>query len=75
MDPRPHILFIDGYDSFSNNIIALLESQLGMHVTKIYNDAILMDLPAFLDPFVAIVCGPGPGNPSSAIEIGIIRDV
>lgn len=75
MASKPHILFIDAYDSFSNNIIALLESQLGARVTKIHNDARFTDFPAFLKSFAAIVCGPGPGHPGNADEVGIVRDV
>lgn len=75
MASKPQILFIDAYDSFSNNIIALLESELGTRVTKIYNDAKFADFSSFLDSFAAIVCGPGPGHPSNADEVGLIRDV
>ena len=67
-------LFIDVYDSFLNNIIALLEAQLGVQVAEIYNDAKITVSPAFLEPLAAIVCGPGPGHPSSADETGLIID-
>lgn len=36
----PRILFIDAYDSFTNNIISLLESNLEVEVTTIRIDEI-----------------------------------
>ena len=74
-NPKPQILFIDAYDSFSNNVIALRETQLGAHVTKIYNDTTFMDFPTFLDSFATTIYGPGPGHPSNTEEIGIVREI
>ena len=75
MFPVRRILFLDAYDSFSNNIIALLEEECGCKVTRVYIDA---DIPAFADyvsQFSAIVCGPGPGHPAHLTDIGLFKRV
>ncbi|KAL9014069.1 MAG: hypothetical protein Q9173_001278 [Seirophora scorigena] len=67
------ILFIDAYDSFSNNIISLLETRLeGVQVTTIKVDEEIPDFPAFLDSFDAVVAGPGPGHPANRKDVGLI---
>ncbi|KAI1390939.1 para-aminobenzoate synthase [Hypoxylon trugodes] len=78
----PRILFIDAYDSFSNNIVSLLTTILDAHV-----DILPIDLPE-LDPqkpnfaqkltdllshYDAVVCGPGPGSPDLAPDVGLMR--
>ena len=75
MSFKPRILFLDAYDSFSNNIIALLEAKCKVHVTKIYIDAVIPDLATFLNTFVAIVCGPGPGHPAYPKDVGLFKDI
>ncbi|MCJ1414679.1 para-aminobenzoate synthase, (PABA) [Xylographa parallela] len=75
MSLKPRILFLDAYDSFSNNIIALLEAQCNVHVTKVYIDAVIPDLDDFLTAFAAIVCGPGPGHPTRLKDVGLFKDV
>ncbi|KAL8708170.1 MAG: hypothetical protein Q9220_006931 [cf. Caloplaca sp. 1 TL-2023] len=68
-----HILFIDAYDSFSNNIIALLETRIpAATVTVIKIDEEIADFPAFLRNFDAVVAGPGPGHPEYPKDIGHI---
>lgn len=69
----PRILFIDAYDSFTNNIISLLESILEVEVTIIKIDDNIHDFAAFLDPFVAVIAGPGPGNPKNLADVGLIN--
>ncbi|KAH8682805.1 ADC synthase [Tricladium varicosporioides] len=73
------ILFIDAYDSFSNNIISLLETTLHAPVRTIK-----IDDPAFntdealhkeLRHYDAVVCGPGPGHPGKERDVGIIRRI
>lgn len=74
------ILYLDAYDSFSNNIIALLRSQTLCTVTSIKIDDprfVLNDeddevFACFLQNFDAVVAGPGPGHPSNATDIGLI---
>lgn len=69
----PRILFIDAYDSFTNNIISLLESNLEVEVTTIKIDDNIHDFAAFLDSFVAVIAGPGPGNPKKLADVGLIN--
>ncbi|KAG7730915.1 hypothetical protein KL933_000710 [Ogataea haglerorum] len=71
------ILLIDSYDSFTYNLRHLVENATGAHVLTIHNDS--YDLPRekeSLNKLVgsvdAIVIGPGPGNPDSAQDVGII---
>lgn len=67
------ILFIDAYDSFSNNIISLLESTLDAIVTVIKIDSPISNFSLFIKPFRAIVAGPGPGNPGNTNDVGLIH--
>lgn len=72
----PHrILFIDAYDSFSNNIVSLLETDLHADVTVIKIDAIIDDFPAFVQSFSAVVAGPGPGHPANSADVGLIEKI
>ena len=69
------ILFVDAYDSFSNNVISLLESELPVSVTKIRIDEEIHDLSNLLKSFCAVVVGPGPGNPVNSEDVGLISDI
>lgn len=71
----PRVLFIDAYDSFSNNIISLLETDLEVSVTTIKIDALIHDFPLFLKPFSAVVAGPGPGHPRNQKDVGLIDEL
>lgn len=71
----PRILFIDAHDSFTNNVVSLLETELGVEVTVIHIDDEIVDLPTFLKPFAAVVAGPGPGDPRNPKDVGLIREV
>src|SRR5271168_353753 len=77
--PKPLILFIDAYDSFSNNIISLLETTLNASVRTIRLDdpALATDtaLHEELRHYVAVVCGPGPGHPGREEDVGIMRRI
>ncbi|KAH8786293.1 ADC synthase [Hyaloscypha sp. PMI_1271] len=77
--PKPLILFIDAYDSFSNNIICLLETTLNVSVRtiKIDNPALATDeaLQNELRHYAAAVCGPGPGHPEKKEDVGIMRRI
>ncbi|KAL8722054.1 MAG: hypothetical protein Q9225_001376 [Loekoesia sp. 1 TL-2023] len=67
------ILFVDAYDSFSNNIISLLESKLpAVEITTIKIDDAISDFPKFLRHFDAVVAGPGPGHPENQKDVGLI---
>ena len=72
---QSRILFVDAYDSFSNNIIALLEDHLGVETTKISIDAKILSLPEFLLNFSAVVVGPGPGTAEEPKDVGLMRDI
>lgn len=69
------ILFIDAYDSFTNNIIALLETHLRVSVSVIKIDAQIPDFPKFLRQFSAVIAGPGPGDPRKSKDVGWIREL
>jgi para-aminobenzoate synthetase len=71
------VLFIDAYDSFSNNIINILRDRLSVTVSSIYIDdpRFVFNDDAFrehLQQFDAVVAGPGPGHPSNPQDIGLI---
>jgi para-aminobenzoate synthetase len=79
-DVKPLILFIDAYDSFSNNIISLLETELACSVrgVKIDNPVLLASEEALLEElshYAAVVCGPGPGHPENEKDVGIISRI
>ena len=69
----PQVLFVDAYDSFTNNIISLLETRLSVLVTVIKLDASIEDLTHFIGPYSAIVLGPGPGDPRNDKDVGLFR--
>ncbi|KAJ6789601.1 hypothetical protein PWT90_09839 [Aphanocladium album] len=84
--PSTRILFLDAYDSFTNNIVSLLKDALGADVQV---HVIHMDLRTLhsdptpdwtteqfyerLSCFDAVVCGPGPGSPLCADDVGAFR--
>lgn len=83
--PGHRILFLDAYDSFTNNIVSLLTETLD-HVEV---DVLHMDLKTLhsdpepdwshadfisrLAAYDAVVCGPGPGSPLRASDVGVFR--
>ncbi len=69
------VLFIDAYDSFTNNIIALLETYLHVSVTTIKIDEPIANFADFLTPFFAVVAGPGPGDARRCKDVGWIREL
>lgn len=74
-DVFPRILFIDAYDSFSNNIISLLQTHLDVGVTVIKIDEPIKDFASFLKPFAAVVAGPGPGHPKNPEDVGWFNEL
>lgn len=73
----PRILFIDAYDSFSNNIIALLGSTLDARVTVIRIDDTRFishdsTFHHYISQFDGVVAGPGPGDPRNPSDLGLI---
>lgn len=71
------ILYIDAYDSFSYNVVAMLEETLEARVTVMTIDSEWPngDMARFLQQFTAVVLGPGPGNPATAGDVGIMKDL
>ena len=77
--PKLTILFVDAYDSFSNNIIGLLETTLCVSVRtiKIDDPALASDtaLHQELGHYAAVVCGPGPGHPAKEQDVGVMKRI
>ncbi|EPE07175.1 aminodeoxychorismate synthase [Ophiostoma piceae UAMH 11346] len=74
---RPRILFLDAYDSFANNITALLATLLDADVHVLPIDAAIKAdaFRAEVACYDAVVCGPGPGSPDCAADIGLMQHV
>lgn len=72
---RPKILFIDAYDSFSNNITSLLATLLDVDVYVLPIDAAISrdDFHSELRHYEAVVCGPGPGSPETEADVGLMQ--
>ncbi|KAH0548620.1 hypothetical protein GP486_007836 [Trichoglossum hirsutum] len=72
--PSKRILFVDAYDSFSWNIVDLLQNLLSVEVFVIKTDAIFAEeeFLGLLRCFDAVLVGPGPGNPNNKQDIGLI---
>ncbi|CCE65761.1 hypothetical protein TPHA_0M01860 [Tetrapisispora phaffii CBS 4417] len=78
-----HVLFIDSYDSFTYNVVRLIEQQIAkgyssIHVTIIHNNSFndINELDNYLKYFDCIVIGPGPGNPMNGLDdVGIINSL
>ncbi|EON61564.1 hypothetical protein W97_00779 [Coniosporium apollinis CBS 100218] len=88
MDDEPRrlrLLFLDAYDSFANNIIALFEHTFATTVTRIYIDdqrywdsaalCARKDFFSLLNSFDAVIAGPGPGTPLNARDVGLIGEL
>lgn len=71
------ILYIDAYDSFSYNVVAMLEEVLGVKVTVMTIDSEWPDgnITEFLQHYEAVVIGPGPGDPQIPKDVGIMTDI
>jgi para-aminobenzoate synthetase len=79
---RPNLLYVDAYDSFTNNITTLLQTALDadVHVVKIDDEDLLYpksetSFLLFLHQFDAIVVGPGPGNPTNPQDVGWVNRI
>lgn len=86
---RPRILYLDAYDSFSNNIVAQIEQCTGAHVVKCYIDSdpdswhipdAAKALPAtpaafmnYAKTFDAVIAGPGPGSATCDEDVGWMK--
>ena len=66
------VLMLDNYDSFTYNLVHLLE-ELGAEVVTVRNDAIKPDEAVALAPD-RLVVSPGPGRPANAgVSVELIR--
>lgn len=82
---RPRVLFLDAYDSFSNNIVALVEQNVDVDVVKIFiDDPILTKVKASQDQaafteclkgFDAVIAGPGPGWAKCDDDVGLMKEL
>ncbi|KAK1056217.1 para-aminobenzoate synthase, (PABA) [Friedmanniomyces endolithicus] len=75
--PENRILYLDAYDSFSNNIITLLKDSLAVtvEIIKIDDPRFVLNDDAFQDclsRYDAVVAGPGPGHPANPNNVGLI---
>lgn len=70
----PKILFIDAFDSFSNNIVGMLQQCLCAEVVMVHIDdaSVGCSLEKTLRAFDAVVVGPGPGHPANSEDVGFI---
>ncbi|OJJ68459.1 hypothetical protein ASPBRDRAFT_132766 [Aspergillus brasiliensis CBS 101740] len=77
MTPPKNVLYIDAYDSFSYNVVAMLEEVLDVKVTIMHIDSTWPDgnVAEFLKQFEAVVLGPGPGDPHIPDDVGIMEDI
>lgn len=80
MRRRARILFLDAYDSFTNNITSLLTTLLDAEVRVLVIDDPLIHegFEAFLHElrhYDAVVCGPGPGDPAHPADVGLMRQL
>lgn len=71
------VLYVDAYDSFSYNVVAMLEETLNVRVTVMTIDSEWpwSNMIEFLRRFEAVVLGPGPGNPMMPKDVGIMQDI
>ncbi|MEB3246135.1 MAG: aminodeoxychorismate/anthranilate synthase component II [Vampirovibrionales bacterium] len=64
------ILLIDNYDSFTYNLVQMLQAQTDLPVTVYRNDALTLEQVLALKP-AGIVLSPGPGHPAIAEDFGV----
>lgn len=68
-------MFIDAYDSFSNNITSLLATLLDVEVFVLPIDTAISkdEFRRELSHYEAVVCGPGPGSPQNEADVGLMK--
>jgi para-aminobenzoate synthetase len=82
---RSKILFLDAYDSFSNNIVALVEQNIDADVVKVFIDDPSFQSGAgakgatafreYLKDFDAVIAGPGPGWARCDSDVGLMKEL
>ncbi len=71
MSPERKVVVIDNYDSFTYNIVHIVEKILGYEISVFRNDEIRLEA---LSHFDDIIISPGPGLPKEAgITIPVIK--
>lgn len=80
MAPERRVLFLDAYDSFSNNIVALIENNTDAVVTKVYIDdkrwsTAGSSFAEYVQNFDAVVAGPGPGWAGCDKDVGLMKEL
>ncbi|PGH03900.1 aminodeoxychorismate synthase [Polytolypa hystricis UAMH7299] len=74
--PGKRILYLDAYDSFSRNIIDMLETNLDVTVTELRIDEHLSQpFEEYVRQFDAVVAGPGPGTPLKPGDVGFMTSL
>lgn len=67
------ILLLDCYDSFTYNLVRLVEHTTGSRIIVFHHDAMsLPELQDVLQSVSAVIIGPGPGHPAKPEDFGII---
>ncbi|KAF2471269.1 para-aminobenzoate synthase [Lindgomyces ingoldianus] len=74
------ILYLDAYDSFSNNIVALVEQCIDVKVVTIRIDdprftKAPIEFVDYLKNFDAVIAGPGPGSATNEGDVGIMQEL
>ncbi|KAF2660183.1 para-aminobenzoate synthase [Lophiostoma macrostomum CBS 122681] len=77
---RSRILYLDAYDSFSNNIVAQVKQCVDADVIQIYIDDPRFGTESicftnYLKSFDAVIAGPGPGWASIDEDVGLIKEL
>ncbi|KAF2742917.1 para-aminobenzoate synthase [Sporormia fimetaria CBS 119925] len=78
---KPRILFLDAYDSFSNNIIAQVTECIDAEVTQIHIDdprfqgTSTHSFSEYLRSFDAVIVGPGPGSAEVETDVGLMNEL
>ncbi|MCG7498971.1 aminodeoxychorismate synthase component I [Vibrio sp. Of7-15] len=68
-----HILIVDNFDSFTNNIAQYVFEATGQVPTVVPNTVSLGDLD--IQKFSGIILSPGPGHPNNDEDFGVCRDI
>ncbi len=67
--PELRVLLIDNYDSYTWNIVSLVEMVTGVRPTvQLHNQVDLR--PQVIESFTHVILGPGPGHPAKAEDVG-----
>ena len=70
-DDRPHVLFVDNFDSFTYNLVEYVSEHA---TTEVVRNTVSLDEVRAADPD-GIVISPGPGHPENDRDVGVTLDV